>query len=513
MSDFTLKTYGDLDIIEGLSESSHVIIEENGDVKRYPVTSIGGASSWNDLEDKPFGETEDGIKTIDPKYLPEDIGGGASSWNDLEDKPFETTTELVEALNRDFWNRNDDLESNSYYYWHPSDEYYCGLKTNRLYHVFINDTEYICNSVKESEYDPEGYYSHNKYIGNKYMFRDDLYENTGEPFCIQFSDYGLTIYWETGLGETIQVRILEEKEIVTKLESKFVAGVTFDIKATSTFSEYGEESCTVDKTTDDIEDAFNSGSHIRLLLDDDEGQTLIPLNRVSYYTEEDDIKHVTSLNFFNGNAGGECIEINLNCYSEIDISINRQPANDGSWDNLTNKPFGDEYSDTLYWWGDTEGLESVGDINQALYRVYNDYMYYYSIIDCDGTVEYYENGEWKTEDVTFEADSNDIIRLTPNNTTLTTNNSLVIVCNDDCDDLYTKKGVYFAKYTNPESNEEVFRIEGLTINGYSSFRTINKIDPQYLPKASAVADVTTAPTAEDFNALLAALREAGYLAT
>ena len=55
MSDFTLKTYGELDIIEGLSEFSHVIVEENGDVKRYPVTSIGGgASSWNDLEDKPF---------------------------------------------------------------------------------------------------------------------------------------------------------------------------------------------------------------------------------------------------------------------------------------------------------------------------------------------------------------------------------------------------------------------------------------------------------------------------
>ena len=39
------------------------------------------------------------------------------------------------------------------------------------------------------------------------------------------------------------------------------------------------------------------------------------------------------------------------------------------------------------------------------------------------------------------------------------------------------------------------------------------LEPKYLPKASAVADVTEAPTAEDFNALLAALREAGYLAT
>ena len=38
------------------------------------------------------------------------------------------------------------------------------------------------------------------------------------------------------------------------------------------------------------------------------------------------------------------------------------------------------------------------------------------------------------------------------------------------------------------------------------------IDATYLPKAAAVADVTDAPTAENFNALLASLRAAGYLA-
>ena len=37
------------------------------------------------------------------------------------------------------------------------------------------------------------------------------------------------------------------------------------------------------------------------------------------------------------------------------------------------------------------------------------------------------------------------------------------------------------------------------------------IDSIYLPKAAAVADATDAPTAENFNALLASLRAAGYL--
>lgn len=42
---------------------------------------------------------------------------------------------------------------------------------------------------------------------------------------------------------------------------------------------------------------------------------------------------------------------------------------------------------------------------------------------------------------------------------------------------------------------------------------VKMIDSIMLPKAAAVADVTEAPTAEEFNALLASLRAAGYLAT
>lgn len=43
-------------------------------------------------------------------------------------------------------------------------------------------------------------------------------------------------------------------------------------------------------------------------------------------------------------------------------------------------------------------------------------------------------------------------------------------------------------------------------------KEVTTLDPKFLPKADAVADVSAAPTAEEFNALLAALREAGYLA-
>lgn len=50
----------------------------------------------------------------------------------------------------------------------------------------------------------------------------------------------------------------------------------------------------------------------------------------------------------------------------------------------------------------------------------------------------------------------------------------------------------------------------VTIMGQSS--TVIPMSKEYLPKAIAIADLTEAPTAADFNNLLAALRAAGYMA-
>lgn len=41
--------------------------------------------------------------------------------------------------------------------------------------------------------------------------------------------------------------------------------------------------------------------------------------------------------------------------------------------------------------------------------------------------------------------------------------------------------------------------------------SLTPIDPKFIPKVAAVSDITSAPTAEQFNALLAALRNAGYM--
>ena len=48
----------DVDIVETSTETTNVLVEMDGTVKRVPVKEIGGAgvSSWNDLTDRPFYE-------------------------------------------------------------------------------------------------------------------------------------------------------------------------------------------------------------------------------------------------------------------------------------------------------------------------------------------------------------------------------------------------------------------------------------------------------------------------
>ena len=72
MSDLKFKTFGELDVSEALTEASHVIIEENGDVKRFPTDSIGKVKTINGVEPDESGNV-----------LVETSSVGASSWEDL----------------------------------------------------------------------------------------------------------------------------------------------------------------------------------------------------------------------------------------------------------------------------------------------------------------------------------------------------------------------------------------------------------------------------------------------
>lgn len=73
-----IKKISELDQMEELTSSSNVIIEENGEAKRFSAASLGKVKTVNGVEPDENGNIE----------VEAGAGGGVSSWNDLTDKPF-----------------------------------------------------------------------------------------------------------------------------------------------------------------------------------------------------------------------------------------------------------------------------------------------------------------------------------------------------------------------------------------------------------------------------------------
>lgn len=74
-----IKKISELDHMEELTSSSNVIIEENGEAKRFSAASLGKVKTVNGVEPDENGNIEVEVGGS---------GGGVSSWNDLTDRPF-----------------------------------------------------------------------------------------------------------------------------------------------------------------------------------------------------------------------------------------------------------------------------------------------------------------------------------------------------------------------------------------------------------------------------------------
>ena len=73
-----IKKISELEHLEELTSSSNVIIEENGEAKRFSAASLGKVKTVNGVEPDENGNIEVEAGSV----------GGVSSWNDLTDKPF-----------------------------------------------------------------------------------------------------------------------------------------------------------------------------------------------------------------------------------------------------------------------------------------------------------------------------------------------------------------------------------------------------------------------------------------
>ena len=167
------KRLADVDVVEAVEDSAHVLVEVDGEIKKTAKSNVGGGSG----------------------------GGGVTSWNDLEDKPFgEEYVQIAEKTLENTKNNSFSFEDSLRLY---------KMIAGDTYVVVINDDKYevVCKSI--SVYDPMMGETSTVYsLGNMAVY-DNTDENTGEPFYIVYNNaYGCyEIYFEE--SGTYTVRVLE----------------------------------------------------------------------------------------------------------------------------------------------------------------------------------------------------------------------------------------------------------------------------------------------------------------
>jgi hypothetical protein len=171
---------------------------------------------------------------------------------------------------------------------------------------------------------------------------------------------------------------------------------------------------------------------------------------------------------------------------------------DHSWSTLKNRPF---YAETVYsasWDGDTAGTSSITHEEKPYYRLTGIVSSYPGHL-LDATYTLNVNGT--EQEITISDD--DVY-----NNKISTDYGYIIK------DFYivyyhpTLPSGLYGYYKN--DGDQHIRVSRITAT-QKCFIKVHTLDIGFLPKATAVADVTDTPTAEEFNALLASLRAAGYL--
>ena len=163
-----------------------------------------------------------------------------------------------------------------------------------------------------------------------------------------------------------------------------------------------------------------------------------------------------------------------------------------SWNDLTDKPFGDSPTggDALKWDGNTEGLVSAGGSA-------------YKVSDAIPTMADLANGctitlsTGETFEITADNMGDLVIDFTVSGMPGIAIAEFALIAledNADLSEIYgsfvaPKKGVYFM-------NLDGMFTSSLTIPGYTGFPSTKKIDPKYLPEVAEEFKVTFSPNAD-----------------
>lgn len=200
-TEYRFKKISDVGVIETANESAHVIIEDAGILKRMAAKNIGAVKTVNGAA-----PDADGNVVVE-------VEAGASSWNDLTDKPFYDNGQEVEVsvwnLDSAIFSREENPDNPDdviYVYWTPFEP-----EVEIEYTVTINGQTFSSMSQE--------FYGMNV-LGNLSLIEPSL-PDSGEPFIIIDGDIVTTIP-----GETHSVNVSRTISAIEK-EIKPEANVTF----------------------------------------------------------------------------------------------------------------------------------------------------------------------------------------------------------------------------------------------------------------------------------------------
>lgn len=187
------------------------------------LSTVAISGDYNDLANKPEIPSVEDLATteyVDEKFASIDNSGsgGASSWSDLQDKPFYAGEPVITPL----FSGNVDVSGDfSGYASYPDVEGAEALiiEMDKTYHIRVNGEEYILTPFKVSKWGDSF-----TFIGNETMANDDSY-NSGIPLYVYTEVYGegehYTSFAFNG-GSVYDFEISLYEQYIKKIEPEFV---------------------------------------------------------------------------------------------------------------------------------------------------------------------------------------------------------------------------------------------------------------------------------------------------
>ena len=251
MSELKFKAYGELEISEALSDASHVIIEENGDVKRFPANSIGKVKTVNGAE-----PDESGNVTVQPDFSQND----PTAPDYVKNRPFYTGDPVETVVVEE---RTESFSDPGHGIYIAQSQVAFEIKVGETYKVYWDGAAYEC---------PGAFLDETKFIGN--LSIGGVGSDTGEPFLIGQVASNFVIVYAKDTSDSHTFSISELVAEVVKIDEKYLpdtiihpggcgdstGGGLFKVTITGTENESRNKyTYTSDKTGKEVYDAFMSG--------------------------------------------------------------------------------------------------------------------------------------------------------------------------------------------------------------------------------------------------------------